>query len=174
MSARKHAKDYLLEEISAMRWLKEQGLSAKQIQSMRWGMVDESERLIHYPASVTSYWYNKETGEIQGTTEEKMIEISTRGSGHEWFFLKSKYMCPWMFTKEITKSWRKEKSREACYSVKYVENLTRDVPSPVVPQLLKEIEVLTKTLVSDKMKVSIKNITKTETKEPTRVTATKV
>lgn len=152
-----------------MRWLKEQGLSDEQIRDMRWGMVDETERCIHFPTSVTSYKMDLNTGKIECDVSEKTIDIPIKNSGHEWFFLKSKYKCPWMFTREKPKTWRKEGSREACYLQRDVKRFTKTAYSPVSHLLWKKIEALTKMLVSDKIEVSIANITKTETKEQTEV-----
>lgn len=165
---REHTESYLLEQMSAMRWLKEQGLSCKDIKDLSWGRVDETDRSIHFPTPVTSYKMDLRTGKIEGATEIKDVSIPIKGSGHEWFFLRSKYKSPWVFTKKIPKTWRKEGSREDCYSLKDVENITKLTSSPVIPPLLEEIELLTKTLVSDRMKVSIANITKAETKEQTK------
>lgn len=164
---REYSESYLFEQISVMRWLKEQGLSVEQIRELRWGMIDETDRNIHFPTSVTSYKMDLNTGEVKGKTEVKDVLIPIKGSGHEWFFLKSKYKCPWVFTKEKPKTWRKEGSRESLYSLEDVENFTKMVFSPVIPQLLEEIESLTKMLVSDNIGVSIANITKAETKEQT-------
>ena len=166
----RYSHNYLLKEKEAMKWLKKQGLSNQQIRDMRWGMVDEDERCINFPCSITSYSYDPSTGEIKREEKDKIVKISVKGSGYEWFFLKSKYKCPWMFTKKIPRSWRKERSREACYSEDYIGVITRFTSSPVSPLLFDDIELLTKVLVSGNMDISIENITKTETKEQTKVT----
>lgn len=167
-NSREYSKDYLLEMYSAMRWLKEQGLSCEQIREMRWGIVDETDRNIHFPSPVTSIKMNLTTREYEENTEIKDVLIPIKGSGHEWFFLKSKYKCPWMFTKQNPKSWRKEKSREELFSLEEIEELTKSVIPPVLPLLLDEIKALTESFDFGNIRVSIENITKTEAKEQTR------
>lgn len=162
---REYSESYLFEQIEAMRWLKEQGLSCEQIRDMRWGMVDETDRCIHFPTSVTSLKANLKTGEIVKNTEVKDVLIRIKESGHEWFFLKSKYKCAWMFTKQVPKSWRKEKSREDCYSLEAVENFTKGIPTSVISPFIEELNELTKALEFDSIRVSIANITNPETKE---------
>lgn len=156
---------YLYAQVSAMKWLKEQGLTPEQIKDMRWGMVDESNRCIYFPTSVTSLKMDLKTGEITKNTEIKNVPIYVKGSGHEWFFLKSKFKCAWMFTRQVPKSWRKEKSREDCYSLEAVENLTKDVFTPVISPLFEKIDELTKTFKFRNIRVSIANITNPEAKE---------
>lgn len=156
---------YLFEQIQAMRWLKEQGLSCEQIRDMRWGMVDETDRCIHFPTPVTSLKLDRASGRVVKNSDTNEVVIRIKGSGHEWFFLKSKFRCPWMFTRGISLSWRKEKSREDCYSLEAVENFTKGIPTPVISSFIEELNELTKALEFDNIKVSIANITNPETKE---------
>ena len=169
MSKREYTESYLFEQVSAMRWLKEQGLTCEQIRDMRWGMVDESARCIYFPTSITSLKIDLETGETVKNNEIKNVTIHIKGSGHEWFFLKSKFICPWMFTRQVPRSWRKGKSREDCYSLEDVEKFTDKTFTPVIPPLFEEIDELTKALKTDNIRVSIVNITNPEIIEQVKV-----
>lgn len=160
-----YSEAYLLEQISAMRWLKEQGLNSEQIRELGWGRIDETDRRIHFPASVTSLKMNLKTGEIIKKLETKDVLIDIKGSGHEWFFLKSKFKCPWVFTKRAPKSWRKEKSRECQYTLEDVENLTSGVITPDISSFIENLDGLTKALEFGNIRVSIANITNPETTE---------
>lgn len=170
---REYTESYLFEQIQAMRWLKEQGVSCEQIRDMRWGMVDETDRCIHLPASICSLKLDLATGEITKETVEKGIILEIKGSGHEWFFLKSKYKCPWMFTERVPKSWRREKSREECYSLEAVENMTKGIPTPDISPFIESLNELTKALEFDTISISMANITNPETKELVEIEAGK-
>ena len=168
MASKEYTESYLLEQREAMIWLREQGVSCEQIRDMRWGMVDESGRCLRFPTSVTSLLYDKDTQEISQIVEEKPVMIDIRDSGHEWFFLKSKYKCPWMFTREVPHTWKREESREYCYSLEAVENLTKTANSPVIFPILEVIDELTNNHEFGSMKVAIADITNQKTKEQTR------
>jgi len=150
---------YLNQQYSAMRWLAKQGLTPVQIREMRWGAVDETTRTIRVVSKVFYLYHNPKTGLLSRKEEEREIHIPVTGSGHEWYFLKSKYICPWMFTAKPPKTWRREGSREALFPLAEVERACRDLV------LTESTSVLTFLENFDTIELSNLNITKMETKE---------
>lgn len=163
---REWSESYLFEQVSAMRWLREQGLDCEQIRNMRWGRVDESARTISVVVPVTSFRLD-ENGKVERETNDREITISVKGSGCEWYFLKSKFKCPWMFVRENPKRWNREETEKLLYSLQDVENFTKQIRPSVDKSTLDFVDSLTKTLEFDKMKVSILNITNENLVEPT-------
>lgn len=126
---------YLNQQFSAMRWLAMQGLEPAEIRVMRWGSVDEVDKTIRINQKMFFIRLDKETGVVSRMEDEKEIRIPIKGSGHEWFFLKSKFKCPWMFTEHPPKTWRKEGSKEALFPLEVVENACRDLATPGISVL---------------------------------------
>lgn len=151
--------DYVEAQHSAMRWLVKQGLSLEEVREARWGMVDEGDKIISIPSSVTHIKYDTTTGVMfRKTTEGKTFKIPIKETGHEWFFLKSKIKCPWMFIREWPKTWRKEGSRESLYSLSEVEQICKDLDPTSI-----NTSLLTKLPDFDRIKLSNLNITKLKT-----------
>lgn len=152
---------YLQQQFSAMRWLAEQGLSPVEIREARWGMVDETDRTITLKLGVFHIHYDRGVGAIiTNMTEKSPIKVPIKGSGHEWFFLKSKYKCPYIFTAHQPKTWRKQGSREALFPLSVVEKCCLGV------QQINNASILTKLDKFDNIGVSKLNITKMKTEEP--------
>ena len=151
---------YLNQQYSAMRWLGKQGLTPETIRELRWGMVDESNMTIKVPFTVFSIKYDENTGISARTETERELQISFRGSGHEWFFTKSHIYCAWMFTSERPRTWRRKGSEKSLFPLKIVEKMCRNI------ELTDTVSILTKSGMFDSIEVSKLNITKMKTKEP--------
>lgn len=155
--------EYVEAHKQAMRYLASQGLSAEEIREARWGMVDEADKVISIPTSVIHIKYNRDTGFIfKEITDGKTIKIPIKDTGLEWFFLKSRIMCPWMFTRVIPKTWRKEGSKECLYSLSEIEEILADLCSTPISD-----SVLTNLLEFDTIEVSKLNFTKLKTERAT-------
>lgn len=150
---------YLNQQFSAMRWLAKQGLTPVQIREFRWGAVDEVEKTIRVVSKIFHIYHHEGSNFISRKEEEREIHIPIIGSGHEWFFLKSKYICPWMFTATPPKTWRREGSKESLFPLEVVERACRDLV------LTESTSVLTFLEEFDTIELSNLNITKMETKE---------
>lgn len=142
-----------------------QGLSCEDIREASWGMVDESERTVAIPTDVASYQYDPKTGFLRRRDCTGRIKIKVAGTENEWFFLKSRIGCTWMFTREKPKTWRKEGSRVSLYSLPEVEKIVNDGDHP--PESNGSLgengdDVLTKPLKFDNIEISKMNITKLE------------
>jgi hypothetical protein len=146
-----------------MRWLAMQGMSPEEIREARWGMVDETDRTISVHASLLRTCYNRDTGVISTTRSDgHTVKLLINGSGLEWFFLESKISCAWMFTKKKPKTWRKQGSKEALFSVEAVEKICSDL-TPV-----NATSVLTKRDPFARIRVSKLNITNPKSVERVR------
>lgn len=144
---------YLNQQISAMRWLKQQGLTSEEIRLFRWGLVDETDKTITIRKKLFSVQYDVKTGIVNRIENEKQVKVEI-DRGQEQFFLKSKYICPWMFTKTPPKTWRKEGSKESLFPLMDVENFTRDIP------LKNSTNILTFMGMFDTIDISKLNVTK--------------
>lgn len=118
--------NYLNKQIQAMRWLYQQGLTPDEIRVLRWGSVDETTKKIRIRQKMFFIRYDLKTGVESRIEDEREIQIPIEGSGNEWFFLKSKFKCPWMFTAHEPKTWRKQGSEEALFPVTSVEKYCTD------------------------------------------------
>lgn len=126
--SREHDLHYLNQEYSAMRWLAKQGLTPEEIREFTWGRVDEFEKVIKIRRVIFNIRYDRDTGHTFRQEHKKEVKISFKGSGHEWFFTKSRmYNATWMFTAHRPKSWRKEQGREALFPLEVVENCCRGI-----------------------------------------------
>ena len=159
---REYRLHYLNQQYSAMRWLAKQGLAPETIRELRWGAVDETTRKIRVIEKVFFIRYDTKTGMIFRDEKERELWIPIKGSGHEWFFLESKFKCPWMFTTRPPLTWRKEGSKKYLFPLEVVEKMCRNL------ELTDTTSVLTKSGIFDNIEVSKLNITKMKTKEPIR------
>lgn len=152
---------YLQQQFSAMRWLALQGLTPEEIREARWAMVDESDRAITLNLKVFFIHYDRDIGAIITNTKEKNpIKIPVKGTDQEWFFLRSKYKCPWMFTAHEPKTWRKQGSKEALFPLSEVEQICSGI------RQINNSSILTKLEKFDRIDISKLNVTKMKTKEP--------
>lgn len=156
---KEYSVDYLNKQISAMRWLSEQGLTPDEIRVLRWGSVDETTKTIRIRQKLFFIKYDLKTKISTRLEDDKEIRIPIEGSGNEWFFLKSKFKCPWMFTAHPPKTWRKQGSKEALFPVKSVEKYCSDLTPKT------SISVLTFVEKFDSIEVSKLNITNSKQPE---------
>lgn len=159
MANRSWNKDYLQKQEEAIRWLAGQGISPVEIREMRWGSVDDGDKTLSVNTMVTVLQYDRDTGMVRRDEYEKKMKIPLLGTKCEWFFLRSKIPCAWMFTRERPKTWRKEGSKESIYSLSDVEKICGKLLS--TPGTSK----LTDSNIFDSIEVSNLNITKMKTKE---------
>jgi len=163
---------YLQKQKEAMWWLLELGLTPEEIRVLRWGCVDDANKVFIFSTEVTYLKADLGTGEIQREECQRELKISLRGTRCEWFFLRSKIPCPWMFTRERPKTWRKEGSKESLYSLAEVEEICSEC-SPVYPCKNVEsdsISILTNFDEFASIEVSKLNITKSKTEELRKAT----
>ena len=158
---------YLQKQKEAIGWLLELGLTPEEIRVLRWGCVDDLDKVFIFCTEVTYLKANLDTGEIQREECYKELKISLRGTRCEGFFLKSKIPCPWMFTRERPKTWRREGSKESLYSLSEIKAICRKFNSvyPCKKLSLNSINLLTNPDNFANIEVSKLNITKSKTKE---------
>ena len=118
---------YLNKQFAAMRWLAGQGLTPEEIREMRWGAVDETTKKIKLRQTFFFIRYDLKTKSMIKDEYDREIYIDIKGSGNEWFFLESKYRCPWMFTAYPPKTWRKEGSKKALFPLNVIERNIKDL-----------------------------------------------
>ena len=148
--------EYLRLQQGAMRWLYDNGFTYEEIQHFHLGNVDEGRKVV-----VASERNLKRAAQMVLHGGKPKLEVSVVGSRFEWFFLKSKFISCWMFTKEKPLSWRREVARASLYSIDEVRMICdRDTSAARRSKLL-----LTKTLVFGTMKVSKLNITNLKPEE---------
>lgn len=153
--------EYVEAHKEAMRYLAKQGLTVEEIREARWGrIVDEADKVVMIDTSITSIRYDRNTGLFFSETHDgRTRKIPVKETGLEWFFLKSRIMCPWMFVRVVPKTWRKEGSRECLYSLSEIEEiLGNDLCSTSI-----NTSLLTKLPEFDTIRVSNLNITKLKT-----------
>ena len=158
---------YLQKQKEAIWWLCERGLAPEEIREMRWGSVDDGDKVLLIRRMVTFEKVDLKTWQIERSEYEKTFKIPLRHTECEWFFLKSKIPCPWMFTRERPKTWRREGSKESLYSLAEVEKICSEC-SPVYPCKKVESDSINLLTNFDKfanIEVSKLNITKMKTKE---------
>ena len=163
---------YLQKQKEAMWWLLELGLTPEEIREMKWGSVDDGDKVFLMRRMVTFEKIDLNTWQIECTEYEKAFKIPLRGTKCEWYFLKSKIPCPWMFTRERPKTWRREGSKESLYSLAEVEKICSEC-SPVYPCKKVEsgsINLLTNFDKFANIEVSKLNITKSKTEELRKAT----
>lgn len=158
---------YLQKQKEAIRWLFKQGLTPEQIREMRWGAVDEADKLLRIRAKITSISADLDSFDLTRTEYEREFQIQLRNSECEWFFLKSKIPCAWMFTRERPKTWRREGSKESLYSLPQIKAICRSFYSvdPCKRFTSNSINLLTNTDNFANIEISKLNITKSKTKE---------
>lgn len=155
---------YLQKQYEAMRWLHyELGISPDEIRLYRWGAVNEGDKTLRITKKIVDLKTSRAfSGVVKHDERERTFYIELKGTPNEWFFLKSKLSCPWMFTRERPTTWRREGSKSSLFTPgeirriliedsRYVENST--------PDILKEVDIF------GILEVSNLNITKMETKE---------
>ena len=158
---------YLQKQKEAIRWLFKQGLTPEEIREMRWGFVDDGDKLLRLRTKVTSVKVDLVSFDTTTAEYEHEFKIDLRHTQCEWFFLKSKISCAWMFTRERPKTWRKEGSKESLYSLSDIQDICRRI-YPVDPCKrfnLDSINLLTNSDNFANIEVSKLNITKPKTKE---------
>ena len=158
---------YLQKQKEAIRWLFKQGLTPEEIREMRWGAVDDADKLLRIRARITSVTADLNSSKSTRTEYEHEFRIQLRHSECEWFFLKSKISCAWMFTRERPKTWRREGSKESLYSLSDIRAICRTNHSvdPCKMFNLDSINLLTNPDNFANIEVSKLNITKPKTKE---------
>lgn len=128
VNSREHSLQYLNQEYAAMRWLAKQGMTPEEIRELTWGKIDEDTRTISVVSKIIHCRYDIESHQLYRQEEKREIRLPIIGSGHEWFFLKSKTPSHfWVFTAYRPKGWRKEVAREALFPLGVVEKACRDV-----------------------------------------------
>lgn len=156
---RSHNADYLQKQHRVMVWLYEQGISVEDIREMTWGSVDEEDKTFSLVTEVVHLQYDRESGLVKRDVSKKKIVIPLRGSEHEWFFLKSRIFCRWMFTRERPKTWRPEGSRDSLYSLSDIHGICGKLGK------IDNINALTNGDLFGTIEVSKMNITKMKTEE---------
>lgn len=158
---------YLQKQKEAIGWLFKQGLAPEQIRELRWGAVDEADKVLRIRAKITSISADLDSFDLTRTEYEHEFQIQLRNSECEWFFLKSKIPCAWMFTRERPKTWRREGSKESLYSLPQIKAICRSCYSvdPCKRFTSNSINLLTNTDNFANIEVSKLNITKSKTKE---------
>lgn len=150
---------YLNKQFAAMRWLAVQGLTPEEIREMRWGAVDETTKKIKLRQTFFSIKYDLKTRAMIKDEYDREILIDIEGSGNEWFFLKSMFKCPWMFTSHPPKTWRKEGSKEALFPLDIIERNVKEL-------LIKDsTRGLTFSELFDNIEISKLNITNSKPEE---------
>lgn len=119
--AREHSVHYLNQEIMAMRWLSEQGLSPAEIRLMRWGDVDETTKKIRLDQQVFLIRYDKRWNAMTRDSYTKKLWVEVTDKQLADFFFKSPMYCSWVFTAHRPKTWRREGSKAALFPVEVVE-----------------------------------------------------
>lgn len=129
--------------------------------------MDDLNKAFIFRTQVTYLKADLGTGEIQREECHKELKISLRGTKCEWFFLKSKIPCPWMFTRERPRTWRREGSKESLYSLAEMQEICDSFYSvgPCKNLESDSINLLTNPDNFANIEVSKLNITKSKTKE---------
>lgn len=158
---------YLQKQKEAIGWLLELGLTPEEIRVLHWGCVDDADKVLLVRRMVTFEKVDLKTWQIERSEYEKTFKIPLRHTKCEWFFLKSKIPCPWMFTRERPRTWRREGSKESLYSLAEVEKICSEIYSIDPCKCLGSgsINLLTNIDEFANIEVSKLNITKSKTKE---------
>lgn len=158
---------YLQKQKEAIGWLLELGLTPEEIRVLRWGCVDDADKVFIFRTEVTYIKADLGTGEVQREECHRELKISLKGTMCEWFFLKSKIYCAWMFTRERPRTWRREGSKESLYSLAEMQEICDSFYSvgPCKAIESDSINLLTNLDEFANIEVSKLNITKSKTKE---------
>lgn len=158
---------YLQKQKEAIGWLLELGLTPEEIRELPWGAVDDADKVFIFRTKVTFLKSDLGTGEICRDEYDKELRIPLRGTKCEWFFLRSKIPCAWMFTREKPKTWRREGSKESLYSLAEMQEICDSFYSvgPCKNLESDSINLLTNPDNFANIEVSKLNITKSKTKE---------
>lgn len=161
---------YLNQQYSAMRWLAKQGLTPEEIRTFTWGRVDESKKTVELSRKFFHIKYDLKTGIGKQDEEMKTRKVSVKGTGHEWFFTKSRIPCfSWMFTAYPPKSWRRELAKEALFPLEVVEWACRGVENCGKLCNFGGVSVLTESENFGKLKVSKLNFANLERVEEAEI-----
>lgn len=112
--------EYLRLQHGAMRWLHDKGFTYEEIQQFHLGNVDEGRKVV--VASQPSLGRAVQMA-FHGGGIKPRLEVSVVGSRFEWFFLKSRFISGWMFTREKPRSWRREVARASLYSLEEIKTI---------------------------------------------------
>lgn len=154
---------YLQEQYKAMAWLAKQGMTTGEICNLTWGAVDEADKVLKIKKKVVFLQADLDNGSIVKREEhDKDFQVPLKGTESEWFFLKSRIYCGWMFTRERPCSWRKEKSVSSLFTPVEIEKIIEENSGKLDNTA---INALTSEQVFDTIEVSKLNITKMKTKE---------
>lgn len=159
MADRSWSAEYLQKQHEAIIWLLKQGIGINEIREMRWGRVDDSDKTLSVDREITFICYDRDNDLMKKEEYTKTFKIQLRGTECEWFFLKSKIPCPWMFTREKPKTWRKEGSKESLYSLSDIERICGKLLANRDTSALTDLDIF------DNIELSKLNITKMKTKE---------
>ena len=128
---RSFSQDYLHKQHEAMRWLHEQGITTEEIRTFTLGNIDEDTKAIRIVRTEFDAKYYSGLGKIYVDQWDRELRIPVRGSGHEWFFLKSRFISLYMFTRERPKNWRKRIAAESLYSLSEIRKICAKKSTPV-------------------------------------------
>lgn len=156
---REWSPEYLQKQHEAIRWLAEQGVSSEEIRLMTWGRVDDTTRELMIKKKVVFFQYDRENNAVKRDEYEREFRVQLRGTKCEWYFLKSKYPCMWMFVKFVPTSWRKEKTLDSLYTLEEIEAICGK------GLVNRDMSVLTNNGFFANIETSRLNITKMKTKE---------
>lgn len=115
--------DYLQEQHNVMRWLYENGLTAREIRQLTIGNLDESYREVKVTREHLEARYFTGLGGAYIDKWDEEVRISARGSGYVHFLFVSKLKSCYLFTREEPKSWRKAIACDSLYSIEEVERI---------------------------------------------------
>lgn len=156
---RSYDKKYLKEQHEVMRYLASLGVPHSEIREYTWGHVDEGDKVLKVSLPITEVTFNRKTGDVETNETMKEFKIELRGHEFEDFLLRSRINCPWMFTRERPKTWRKEGSKESLYSLSVI----REICGKVGATTDKAESILTKLLKFANIEISKLNITNLKT-----------
>ena len=154
---------YLQKQYEAMAWLAKQGMTPVEICNLTWGAVDEADKVFKIKKKVVFLQADLDNGGIVKREEyDKDFRVPLKGTESEWFFLKSRIYCGWMFAREQPPSWRKEKSVSSLFTPVEIEEIIEENSGKLDNTA---INALTSEQVFDTIELSKLNITKMKTKE---------
>ena len=151
--------DYLQKQHDAIKWLNKQGITPEEIRELRWGKVDDGDKTFSITTEVVYLQYDIKSNLCKRESYKKEFKVPLLGTECEWFFLRSKQPCPWMFTREKPKTWRREGSKESLYSLSDIQKICGKLA------LDKGTTVLTNVDLFANIEVSKLNVTKMKTEE---------
>ena len=138
---RSYTPEYLAKQHNAMRWLAEQGLTLEEIRSFSFGNIEEWNKQLKILRSVRRVRLDLKTGNITSNDVEVWIKIPIKNTPFYNFFIKDKFPCPFLFTREKPKSWRRELSRDSLYSSSEIHQICgKLLDRPINDPLTKVLE----------------------------------